>query len=161
MTNPYAPSIVDYSRQREWSAKQLHVVAGSWLIVAGLLHFLAINQLSRTTSAPTIEWAPILLSVLGLLVVVQLRIAIVFTRLIGSFTILGIGIAIVELLAGMGEEGELMYGDVTVTDPQPWQVLLMFAGIGVTMIPPWWMLQRALAGNNRVHRRTRAKRFGR
>jgi hypothetical protein len=136
-------------------------LAGSWLIAFGLLHFLAINLLSNSTAASTIEWTPILLSGLGLLVVIQLRIAIAFTRLIGSFTILGFSIAVVVLLAGLGDGGELKYGEVTVTDPQPWQILLMLAGMVVTMIPPWWMLQRALAGNSRVHRRTRLERIGR
>ena len=161
MTNPYAPSAVDPCEPREWSAKQLHVFAGSWLIVFGLLHLLATNLLSKPTSASTVEWTPLLLSGLGLLVVTQFRVAIAFTRLIGSFAILGLVFAFVLLLAGMGDEGELTYGDVTVTDPQPWQTLLMFAVIGVTLIPPWWMLQRALARNHRVHRRTRVDRLGR
>ena len=161
VTNPYAPSTVEHCGPREWSAKQLHIFAGGWLILLGLLHFLAINLLSNSTSATTVEWTPILLGGLGLLVAIQFRIAIAFTRLIGSFTILGLCLMVIVLLSGLDEGGELMYGDLTVTDPQPWQILLMIAGIGATMIPPWWMLQRALAGNNRVHRRTRLERLGR
>jgi hypothetical protein len=160
LTNPYAPSTVDHGGPRGWSARQLHLVAGSWLIVFGLLHFLAINLLSKSNPGSTVEWTPILLSGLGLLVTIQFRLAIAFTRLIGSFTILGLSIAVVALLADLGDRGGLTYGDVTVTDPQPWQILLMFAGVGVTMIPPWWMLQRALAENHRMHRKMRFDRIG-
>ncbi len=160
MTNPYAPSTVDHGGPREWSARQLHVLAGSWLIVFGLLNFLADYLLSKSTSESTVEWTPILLSGLGLLVAMQFRLAIAFARLLGSFTILGFGIAVVVLLADLGDGGELTYGDVTVTDPQPWQILLMFAGVGVAMIPPWWMLQRALAENHRMYRKMRFDRIG-
>ena len=45
----------------------------------------------------------------------------------------------------------MSYGATTVDDPKPWQVILFIAMIAATLIPPWWMLQRALAGNNAMH----------
>lgn len=92
-------------------------------------------------------------------VIFGFRIAIAFTRLIGSLTLVGLVLASILIFVGYGDGGELTYGDTTVTDPQPWQVMLLLAVVAATMIPPWWMLQRALAGNNRVHPSTRAERF--
>lgn len=116
-------------------------------------------MLSKTASFATVEWTPLLLSGLGLLVSFQLRVAIAFTRLIGSFTILGIVLAGILLFTGFGDGGELTYGSTTVTDPHPWQLLLMLITIAATMVPPWWMLQRALARHIRVHGSTRVERI--
>lgn len=47
------------------------------------------------------------------------------------------------MLAGFGDGGKWTYGDMTVIDPKQWQVLLLLAALAVTMVPSWWMLQRA------------------
>ena len=160
LANPYAPSTVDDSRQRNWSVTQRHRFAGAWLIVSGILHFFVINALTEFTSLTRLDWTPLVLTGLGFLVAIQLRIAIAFTRLIGSFTLIGLVLTSILLIVGFGDGGGLSYGATTVTDPKPWQVLLLLATIAATMIPPWWTLQRALAGNNRVHPSTRAGRVG-
>jgi hypothetical protein len=45
-----APSNVDQGTPEKWSAKRLHVFTGGWLIVCGVLRFLAINLLSHSIS---------------------------------------------------------------------------------------------------------------
>ncbi|WP_145168016.1 hypothetical protein [Rubripirellula lacrimiformis] len=72
------------------------------------------------------------------------------TRLIGSFVIVGIAVAFVLIVVGFGDGAELTYGNTTVTDPPPWQICCMLLVIGVTLVPPWWALQRAMADNHRV-----------
>ncbi|WP_145390215.1 hypothetical protein [Stieleria neptunia] len=155
MTNPYAPSTVEEARPSEWTVTHLNTVAGSWLIVFGLLHFFAINLLSQSYSVATAQWTPLLLTGLGVLVAMQFRIAIALTRLISSFTIVGLVFAGILLVAGFGNGGELTYGNTTVTDPTPWQLLLLLATIAATMIPPWALLQRAAGMNHRQQRRAR------
>lgn len=78
------------------------------------------------------------------------RIAIAFARLVGSLTMLGLVFACVLILVGYRDGGELTYAGMSVTDPLPWQLMLLLAAVAATMIPPWWMLQRASTGNHRL-----------
>ncbi len=87
----------------------------------GVLHFLAISLLSKFNSVSTIEWTPLLLSGLGLLVAIRFRLAIAFARLIGSFTILGLVLVRILLLAGLGAGVGFTYGNTTSTSGTPSQ----------------------------------------
>ena len=159
LTNPYAPSAVDDSRRRDWSVRQRNHFAGAWLIISGLLHLLAINALSGFTSVTTLDWSPLWLAGLGFLVAFQFRFAIAITRLIGSLLLVGLVLVSVLLIVGFSDGGGLSYGATTIADPQPWQVILFMATIAATLIPPWWMLQRALAGNKAMHDESPSRRF--
>ncbi|WP_168567249.1 hypothetical protein [Crateriforma spongiae] len=73
-------------------------------------------------------------------------------RLVGSFTIVGLTLATVLIVAGYGDGGGLTYGDTTLTDPTPMQIGAMLIAISATLLPPWYALQRAFADNHAVHR---------
>ena len=119
---------------------------------AGICHFAAINLLSGNFAFASLDWSASFLVVLGILVLFRFRLAMVVTRLLGSFTIVGLVLAVVLIVAGFSDGGELTYGAMTVVDPAPWQIITMLSVVALTLLPPWYALQRIFADNHAVHR---------
>jgi len=144
MTNPYKPSNQAENESAAVGPAARYAFAGRWLLASGVLHFVAINLLARVRSLHALDLSPLLLSLLGVLVLHGLRVAVVFTRLIGSCTIVGLFLVAALFIAGYGGGG-VVYGRVEISDPAPWQIGLMLLAVSATVLPPWWALQRAFS----------------
>ncbi len=124
-------------------------LAGVWLATGGTIHLVGINYLSSAATLSAIDWSPLWLSVIGILVALGFRLADMLTRLIGSFTILLISIVTIVSLAGLGSGGAIKYGSYEILDPSLGQIFLSLMGLSFTLQPPWWLLQAALRGSLR------------
>ena len=153
MTNPYEPARTEGLDRSTAAQPRCHTFAGLWLSVAGVLHFVAINMTSGTFALDTLDWsAAAFLVILGFLVLFQFRIAMMVTRLLGSFTVIGLILAAVLSLAGFGGGGELTYGAMAIVDPAPWQIEAMLGIVPLTFLPPWYALQRMFTDNHAMPR---------
>ncbi|CAD77661.1 hypothetical protein-transmembrane prediction [Rhodopirellula baltica SH 1] len=150
--NPYEPSTSVSPDASSETDPRFHLFAGWWLIVAGMIHFFVANFMGGVDSFASIVWSPCWLATLGILVLFRFHFANVIARLIGSFTLVAIAIALVLFLAGVGSGSEPMDANKSVSDPPPWQVAFWMSVLAGTFLPPWWALQRLVAASD--HPRT-------
>jgi hypothetical protein len=113
-----------------------HVFAGCWLVFAGIAHFGVMNWIADANSVRTLDWSPMALVLIGILVANKIRAAVLLVRLFGALVLVGLSFAVVLSMAGIA--GEVTYGSIKITDPALWQILLMLLAVSITLIPPWY-----------------------
>ncbi|MFG0266507.1 MAG: hypothetical protein ACF8AM_15385 [Rhodopirellula sp. JB055] len=143
--NPYEPSNDVSSDAPSETSPRHHLFAGWWLIVAGVILFFVANRLVGAVSISSVVWSPIWLTLLGVLVLFQFHFASVIARLIGSFTIVAVVLALVLFFAGLGSENDPVEANASVDDPPAWQVALALTVLAGTFLPPWWALQKLVS----------------
>jgi len=149
MVNPFESPQSASSIEDARVSLDRHRFAGWWLITAGLLHLLASNLLSNTDSFATVIWEPACLAMVGVLVLYRVRIAVAFTRLIGSFIGLGLIAALIILIFRGDAVASLTYGRFFLEKLSLWQQGLFLLVMAATFMPPWWSLQMAIRDGNK------------
>lgn len=125
-----------------------HVFAGWWLVIAGLILFVAVNAMLGASGLSSIEWSPSFIALLGILVLLRFHFANVLARLMGSFTIVALVLAVLLFLSGVSGETQTAESNESVADPSSWQVASWFIALAATFLPPWWSLQKLVAANH-------------
>lgn len=140
-----------------WTSQDYHSFAGHWLIVVGVVHFFAMNIHLKTLDASTIQWSPLYLIGLGILVRLRFRMAALLVRLAGSFVMVGLifAIALIVLCIFRGD-GDFQNNEIVIAgfvSSDPLIVLTVTSvGIATTFVPLWWALQLAVSDERRFNR---------
>jgi hypothetical protein len=134
------------------SVRDRYRLAGCWLILAGLTHLALINRPLLQIELSAVDWSPLSVALLGAFVAFRSRIASTLARVLGSFAIPLVFVGLIITAAGLPEGSKLTYGEIEISNPRPWHILVSVVGLAATFIPPWWLLQTAIRDSDVFHR---------